>query len=66
MTTPPDTVAASPVTYRARRILPLDGPPLDDGHLVVVNGRITAVGSQHVAEGRVIDLGYALVPRGTG
>lgn len=61
MTTLPDAAAASPVTYRARRILPLDGPQLDDGHLVVVHGRIAAVGPARVAEGRVIDLGAVTV-----
>lgn len=62
MTTVADSSA--PLTYRARQVVPLDGTPLDDGHLVVVNGRIAAVGQRSVAVGRVVDLGDVIVMPG--
>ena len=33
-----------PVAYRGARILPADGPPIDNGVLVVQRGKIVAVG----------------------
>lgn len=59
MNTPPAEV----VTYRARRIFPIDRPPIDNGAVVVADGMIRAVGSASLTEGRVVDCGeVALLP----
>jgi imidazolonepropionase-like amidohydrolase len=46
----PPTVAAQerPVAIRGARILPIAGPPIDRGVLVVQGGRITAIGAEGV------------------
>jgi len=52
-----------PVTYRARTILPVEGPPIDDGQLVVVGDRIIDVNRDSITTHRVVDLGdVVLVP----
>jgi cytosine/adenosine deaminase-related metal-dependent hydrolase len=52
-----------PITYRARTIVPIDGPPIDDGRLVVVGDDIEAVGPR-VGFGREIDLGDVILMPG--
>lgn len=61
MTTARDSVTSTPITYLARQIVPIDGPPLDDGCLVVADGKIAVIGPRRVAEGRVVDLGDVVV-----
>jgi aminodeoxyfutalosine deaminase len=52
--------ADEPITYRARTILPLEGPPLDDGRLVVSGDGIVEVGGG-LSVGRMVDLGDVVV-----
>ncbi len=52
-------------TLRARTILTMDGPPLDDGAVVIEGGRIAAVGKwsaeRRAVAGRVDDLGEVIL-----
>lgn len=53
------------VSYCARRVLPVDGPPLERGCIVVRGDRILAVGpTSVVAEGRRVDFGDAVITPG--
>jgi cytosine/adenosine deaminase-related metal-dependent hydrolase len=53
------------VSYCARRVLPVDGPPLEHGCVVVQGDRILAVGpTAVVAEGRRVDFGDAVITPG--
>jgi cytosine/adenosine deaminase-related metal-dependent hydrolase len=53
---------ALPMSYRARWVIPIDGPPIEHGVVTIVGGRIAAVG-KHASEGQVIDLeNVALIP----
>ncbi|MCE9608511.1 MAG: amidohydrolase family protein [Planctomycetia bacterium] len=54
--------ATRATTYLARRILPIEGPPLEQGYLTVVGERIAALGPKQdvgarADHGRTIDLG---------
>jgi cytosine/adenosine deaminase-related metal-dependent hydrolase len=46
-------------THVARRIVPVEGPPIDGGCVVVRGDRIAAVGPRRIAEGTVVDHGEA-------
>jgi cytosine/adenosine deaminase-related metal-dependent hydrolase len=51
-----------PATFRARWVFPIDQPPIANGVVTVVSGRIVAVGANS-DEGNIIDLGnVALIP----
>ncbi|MBX3427694.1 MAG: amidohydrolase family protein [Pirellulales bacterium] len=53
----------TPITLRARWILPICSPPIADGYVAIGAGRIVAVGKREVAQGTVEDLGdVALLP----
>jgi imidazolonepropionase-like amidohydrolase len=56
-----------PVAYRGARILPADGPPIDNGVLVVQRGKIIAVGpvdgTDVPADAKVVDVtGKTIIP----
>ncbi len=60
-------VSREPVLFRARLILPMKGPPLENGAVGVKGGRIAAVGPylalRREFSGRTVDLGeVALLP----
>ncbi len=62
--TPPDD---APVAYRGARIFPADGPPIDNGVLVVRRGKIVAVGPVDGVEipgdAKVVDVsGKTIIP----
>jgi cytosine/adenosine deaminase-related metal-dependent hydrolase len=50
-------VAEDVVTYAARWVVPVEGPPIENGCVVVRGGRIAAVGKRRVAEGAIVDCG---------
>ncbi len=50
-----------PTSYVARWIVPVEGTPIEQGCVVVRGESIAAVGPRRIAEGRVIDLGEAVV-----
>ncbi len=57
----------APIVYRGARILPADGPPIDNGVLVVARGKIVAVGPADgtpvPAGAKVVDLaGKTIIP----
>ncbi|MBX6422433.1 amidohydrolase family protein [Thermosulfurimonas sp. F29] len=60
-------VSRKPVLFRARLILPMQGPPVENGAVAVERGRIVAVGPysllRRTFSGRSVDLGeVALLP----
>jgi len=48
-------------THAARWVVPVEGPPLQNGCVVVHGERIVAVGPQRITEGRVIEHGDAVL-----
>lgn len=50
----------SGITLRARHIVPMIGPPIENGWIRIVGGRIAALGRRS-PEGRVHDLGDAII-----
>jgi aminodeoxyfutalosine deaminase len=57
---PSPGVADKPITYRARTIVPMAGPPIDDGRLTVSGDAIVEVGRK-LSVGRTVDLGDVVV-----
>ena len=52
------------MTYRAKTVVTMDGPPIDDGAVAVAGDRITAVGRFEEARGQgasVVDLGEVVI-----
>ena len=50
-----------PTSYVARWIVPVEGAPIERGCVVVRGESIAAVGPRRIAEGRIVDLGDAVV-----
>jgi cytosine/adenosine deaminase-related metal-dependent hydrolase len=47
--------------YRARAVVTMDGPPIEDGAVTVDGNRITAVGEYHDRMGPAVDLGDRMI-----
>jgi cytosine/adenosine deaminase-related metal-dependent hydrolase len=50
----------TPITLRARHVLPMIGPPIENGWVRIERGRIVAIGRRHTS-GAVHDLGDAII-----
>ena len=59
---------AKPMLLRARTVLPVTAPPVDDGAVLIADGRIVAVGRwedlRRGAQGEVVDLGDVILMPG--